>query len=153
MDPSVRSRAISSVLRLGVRPILHRVPGHPGGIRTARSTVDAASLLMRPGSRVRVLPLHDPQLGTGRDERPVTGEWVVSRDDGSAASAGTAGGAVLYLHGGGYVVCSPRTHRPITSTTRGWPCSPARGRTSRPSSSRSAATRCCVPRPRPWRTP
>lgn len=115
MEPSVRSRAISGVLRLGVRPILHRIPGHPGGIRTARSTVDAASLLMRPGSRVRVLPLHDPQLGTGRDERPVTGEWVVSRDDGSAASAGTAGGAVLYLHGGGYVVCSPRTHRPITS--------------------------------------
>src|SRR5690606_26478893 len=115
MEPSVRSRAISGVLRLGVRPILHRIPGHPGGIRTARSTVDAASLLMRPGSRVRVLPLHDPQLGTGRDERPVAGEWVVSRDDGSAASAGTAGGAVLYLHGGGYVVCSPRTHRPITS--------------------------------------
>ncbi|GAA0549968.1 alpha/beta hydrolase [Actinomadura livida] len=110
MDQSVRSRAISNVLRLGVRPILHRIPGHPGGIRTARSTVDAASLLIRPGSRVRVLPLNDPQLETGRDERPVTGEWVVSRD-----AEGTSEGAVLYLHGGGYVVCSPRTHRPITS--------------------------------------
>ncbi|XRQ06490.1 alpha/beta hydrolase [Actinomadura welshii] len=109
-DPSVRSRAISGVLRLGVRPILHRIPGHPGGIRTARSTVDAASLLMRPGSRVRVLPLNDPQLGTGGGERPVTGEWVVSRD-----AETTSEGAVLYLHGGGYVVCSPRTHRPITS--------------------------------------
>ena len=110
MVPSVRSRAISSALRLGVRPILHRVPGHAGGIRTARSTVDAASLLMRPDSRVRVLPLNDPQLETGRDERPVAGEWVVSRD-----SEGASAGAVLYLHGGGYVVCSPRTHRPITS--------------------------------------
>ncbi|MEU8796232.1 alpha/beta hydrolase [Spirillospora sp. NPDC048819] len=117
MGPSVRSRAISSALRLGVRPIIHRIPGHAGGIRTARSTVDAAALLMRPGSRVRVLPLNDPQLGTGRDERPVTGEWVVSRDAESTAGgdAGPAAGAVLYLHGGGYVVCSPRTHRPITS--------------------------------------
>ncbi|MGP4024487.1 alpha/beta hydrolase [Actinomadura sp. 3N407] len=110
MEPSVRSRAISSALRLGVRPILHRVPGHAGGIRTARSTVDTAALLMRPSSRVRVLPLKDPQLETGRGERPITGECVVSRE-----AEGAAEGAVLYLHGGGYVVCSPRTHRPITS--------------------------------------
>ncbi|TDC61508.1 alpha/beta hydrolase [Actinomadura sp. GC306] len=114
MDPSVRSRAISNVLRLGVRPIMHRIPGHPGGIRTARSTVDAAALLIPPDSRVRVLPLNDPQLETGRDERAITGEWVVSRDvQGGAGSA--AQGAVLYLHGGGYVVCSPRTHRQITA--------------------------------------
>lgn len=107
--PSVRSRAISGALRLGVRPFLHRLPGHPGGIRTARSTVDAASLLIRHTSRVRVLPLNDPQLGTGRDDdRPVIGEWVISRER-------RQGGAVLYLHGGGYVVCSPRTHRPITA--------------------------------------
>ncbi|MFG2087897.1 MULTISPECIES: alpha/beta hydrolase [unclassified Spirillospora] len=126
MGPSVRSRAISSALRMGVRPIIHRVPGHAVGIRTARSTVDAAALLMRTGSRVRVLPLNDPQLGTGRDERPITGEWIVSREradsgeravsrDAEDAAGGAAGGAVLYLHGGGYVVCSPRTHRPITS--------------------------------------
>jgi acetyl esterase/lipase len=37
------------------------------------------------------------------------GEWV--EVPGVAADAP----AMLYLHGGGYVVCSPRTHRPITA--------------------------------------
>ncbi|MBO2460430.1 alpha/beta hydrolase [Actinomadura violacea] len=110
MDPSVRSRAISGALRLGVHPLMHRVPGHAGSIRTARSAVDAASLLMRTGSRVRIVPLDDPRIESGGD-RPVRGEWVVARD----ASEAPAEGAVLYLHGGGYVVCSPRTHRPITA--------------------------------------
>jgi monoterpene epsilon-lactone hydrolase len=120
MDQSVRSRAISNALRLGLHPFLHRVPGHAGSIRTARSAVDAASLLMRHSSRVRVVPLHDPRIESGGD-LPVKGEWVVSRDadadtgTGTGTGTGTAQGAVLYLHGGGYVVCSPRTHRPITS--------------------------------------
>ncbi|GAC1330913.1 MAG: alpha/beta hydrolase [Beijerinckiaceae bacterium] len=37
------------------------------------------------------------------------GEWVEA--PGTSATAPT----LLYLHGGGYVVCSPRTHRPITA--------------------------------------
>jgi epsilon-lactone hydrolase len=109
--PSIRSRAISGALRLAVRPFMHWVLGHRTGIRTARSTVDAASLLIRPDQRVRVRQLVDPQIETGRTGRPITGEWVVSRDTKSEAPEG----AILYLHGGGYVVCSPRTHRPITS--------------------------------------
>jgi acetyl esterase/lipase len=109
--PSVRSRVVSGAIRLGVRPFVHRVPGHARSIRTARSTVDAASLLLRPSQRVRVRQVIDPQVESGRPRRSVRGEWVVTRD---AEEAGPAG-AVLYLHGGGYVVCSPRTHRPITS--------------------------------------
>jgi monoterpene epsilon-lactone hydrolase len=35
----------------------------------------------------------------------VPGEWV---------EAGTARSLLLYLHGGGFVACSPETHRPIT---------------------------------------
>lgn len=107
MDPSVRSRVISNALRLGVHPFMDRVPGHAGSIRTARSTLDAASLLIRHTQRVRIRPLQDPGVESG--EPPVTGEWVVARD------AEAAPGAILYLHGGGYVVCSPRTHRPITA--------------------------------------
>ncbi|WP_246178645.1 alpha/beta hydrolase [Actinomadura decatromicini] len=107
VEPSVRSRAIGGVLRLGIRPFVHRLPGGAGGVRAARSTVAAASLLVRHSARVRVLPLNDPQLESGG--RPVTGEWVVARD------AAPAQGAVLYLHGGGYVAFSPRTHRPITA--------------------------------------
>jgi acetyl esterase/lipase len=37
----------------------------------------------------------------------VDGEW--------AEAPGEATGAMLYLHGGGYFACSPRTHRPITA--------------------------------------
>jgi monoterpene epsilon-lactone hydrolase len=40
----------------------------------------------------------------------VPGEWAES-DDGAPARA-----TLLYLHGGGYIACSARTHRPIT----GW---------------------------------
>lgn len=109
--PSVRSRAISGALRLGVFPFLHHVPGHARGLRTARSTVEAASLLMRHTQRVRVRPLYDPQVEVAGVRRPVVGEWVVTR----GAEEETPPGAILYLHGGAYVVCSPRTHRPITS--------------------------------------
>jgi len=38
----------------------------------------------------------------------VVGEWV----EGSAEAAGT----MLFLHGGGYLACSPRTHRPFTAS-------------------------------------
>ncbi|MBO2451495.1 alpha/beta hydrolase [Actinomadura barringtoniae] len=113
--PTVRSRAISQALRIGVRPFVHYAPNLSVGIRTARSTVDAASLLMRPTQRVRIEPLIDPQVEKGRgaaaERRPIVGEWVTSRGDGSDG----VNGAILYLHGGAYIVCSPRTHRPITS--------------------------------------
>ncbi|MEV4253187.1 alpha/beta hydrolase [Spirillospora sp. NPDC049652] len=113
--PSIRSRAISRALYLGLRPFIHHVPGHAVGLRAARSTVDAAALFMRAGQRARVLPLVDPRVETGEDAPPVIGEWVVSRASDSAAAVTRPPGAILYLHGGGYVVCSPRTHRPITS--------------------------------------
>ncbi|XVQ10366.1 alpha/beta hydrolase [Spirillospora sp. CA-255316] len=109
--PSVRSKAISGAIRLWTRPFIHRIPGHAGSIRTARSTVDAASLLLRPSQRVRVRQVIDPQVESGRLRRSVRGEWVVTRD----AEESSRTGAILYLHGGGYVFCSPRTHRPITS--------------------------------------
>jgi acetyl esterase/lipase len=38
----------------------------------------------------------------------VAGEWVAATDR-------TAAPVLLYLHGGGYFACSPRTHRPITA--------------------------------------
>jgi monooxygenase len=39
----------------------------------------------------------------------VPGEWV------EASHGAAAGATLLYLHGGGFVGCSPRTHRPITA--------------------------------------
>lgn len=47
------------------------------------------------------------------NEGGVRGEWITPA---GAAEGGTAGAPViLYLHGGGYVSCSPSTHRPITA--------------------------------------
>ena len=43
----------------------------------------------------------------------VAGEWV--EVPGPAAAASTASTTLLYLHGGGFIGCSPRTHRPITA--------------------------------------
>lgn len=42
------------------------------------------------------------------DEGGIRGEWLEPRKP--------LDGAILYLHGGGYVSCSPATHRPITGT-------------------------------------
>jgi len=43
----------------------------------------------------------------------VPGEWVERA--GAAAIATTARPTLMYVHGGGFVGCSPRTHRPITA--------------------------------------
>ena len=46
----------------------------------------------------------------------VAGEWV--EDEAAAVPLGSPGGpatTLLYLHGGGFVGCSPRTHRPLTA--------------------------------------
>lgn len=106
---TVKSKALSKALRLGVRPFVHRLPGHPVGIRTARTATDAAARLLRPHPAVRIDPLIDPRVESGRSGRPVIGEWV------RRIRRPRTDGAILYLHGGGYVVCSPRTHRPLTT--------------------------------------
>ena len=43
----------------------------------------------------------------------VPGEWVQAQD--GASPVGAASTTLLYLHGGGFVGCSARTHRPITA--------------------------------------
>ena len=47
------------------------------------------------------------------NEGDARGEWIIParQTDGEAGRAG----AILYLHGGGYVSCSPSTHRPVTA--------------------------------------
>src|SRR5215468_9975897 len=42
-------------------------------------------------------------------DMPVCGEWLTPE-------GGVSGNVLLYFHGGGYVSCSPQTHRPITAT-------------------------------------
>ncbi|WP_235017782.1 alpha/beta hydrolase [Thermomonospora echinospora] len=104
----MQSAVISRALRFGLRPIVHRLPGHPMGIRTARTAVEAASLLVGQHPRTRIEGVHAPLEGPG-GTRHLAGEMLVP-EKGRVTDA-----AVLYLHGGGYIICSPRSHRPITS--------------------------------------
>jgi acetyl esterase/lipase len=120
-EPSPQSRVLINVLRLGLRPIVQGAHslGLPVGV--LRVAVDGGSRLLRLDPRVRVEPVQaatvpaaprgpDASGSASGDEPPVPGEWVraVNSDD-------SAAGAVLYLHGGAYVFCSPRTHRVLTS--------------------------------------
>jgi cation diffusion facilitator CzcD-associated flavoprotein CzcO/acetyl esterase/lipase len=43
----------------------------------------------------------------------VSGEWVIA--DGQPDDAGSPATTLLYVHGGGFVGCSPRSHRPLTA--------------------------------------
>jgi acetyl esterase/lipase len=45
----------------------------------------------------------------------VKGEWLRPRRSGNIPASTTAPATILYLHGGGYCVGSPRTHRALTS--------------------------------------
>jgi len=67
--------------------------GDVGAMRAALESVSAS-----PPEGTRVTPI---QAGG------VTGEWVAAPDAGQSA--------VLYLHGGGYVIGSPRTHRDLAA--------------------------------------
>jgi monoterpene epsilon-lactone hydrolase len=44
------------------------------------------------------------------DEKGVRGEWIEAKEPAPVE------GVIFYLHGGGYISCSARTHRPITAT-------------------------------------
>ena len=94
---SVRLRMIRFAARLLVR---RRNWGPPDSlVRRARRLLGAPALyapLRSSGVRTSA---------TGAEEPP--GEWVVPR--------GPAPETVLYVHGGGYVSCSPLTHRPVTA--------------------------------------
>jgi monoterpene epsilon-lactone hydrolase len=96
--PSPQSRVLVNALRLGLRPIVQRAPLNVVPIGVLRATVHGGSRLLLLDRRVRAESVTDP----------VPGEWIRAADS-------AADGAVLYLHGGAYVFCSPRTHRVLTS--------------------------------------
>jgi len=74
--------------------------------------VDGGSRLLRLDRRVHVEPVAKSSDSSDSSDDipppPIAGEWVRTADS-------ATDGAVLYLHGGAYVFCSPRTHRVLTS--------------------------------------
>jgi epsilon-lactone hydrolase len=107
--PSSQSRVLITAVRLGVRPFAGRIKGRTVTIRLWRSLLGAGSRCLRHDPRVSIEPIIDPCVEDPDVKRPVKGEWL--RAPGSTAKQG----AILYLHGGGYAICSPKTHRVITA--------------------------------------
>jgi monoterpene epsilon-lactone hydrolase len=108
--PSSKSRVLTTAVRLGVRPFAGRVKGRSASIRVWRSLLSAGSRCLRPDPRVSIEPIIDPCIEHPDIKRPVRGEWLRPPGGGTLEH-----GAILYLHGGGYAICSPRTHRVITA--------------------------------------
>jgi acetyl esterase/lipase len=100
---------LTTAVRLGVRPFAGRIKGRSATIRLWRSLLGAGSRCLRADPRVSVEPIIDPCVEDPDVKRPVRGEWL--RSPGCSPERG----AILYLHGGGYAICSPRTHRVITT--------------------------------------
>jgi monoterpene epsilon-lactone hydrolase len=90
---SWQAHAIDAALRLFVKRRL------PQDIDIPKLRARIEKFAQRPPKGVRI-----SQARVG-----CLGEWV------EVPGAGEAAPVMLYLHGGGYVVCSPRTHRPITA--------------------------------------
>lgn len=97
---SPQSRFFSLAVRLLIRRRSWGRDGDERAItRRARRVFGSPPWLRWLRTRdVRIEPVRQGQLA---------GEWVIPR----SASNGT----ILYLHGGGYVACSPATHRPVTA--------------------------------------
>lgn len=97
---SWQASALNGLLRGTMKPISGLVLRHPAALTVAGRIIE---LGQRVPSR---LP---PQVSLSEEYfGACSGEWVRG-DEGL-----DEGRVLLYLHGGGYFICSPATHRPIT---------------------------------------
>jgi monoterpene epsilon-lactone hydrolase len=107
MRGSVQSRAAAAVSKRTIRPLTAVMPlERAWGVWLSRQIL--ARLMDACGPSLS--GTHVEQVDTVLpDGRRLVGEWVqaegVSRGD----------SAIYYIHGSGYVLCSPRTHRRLTS--------------------------------------
>ena len=93
-----RERIVAPLLRLALRLALKPVLSPDAPIARQRRRAERLARLARPHLAVAV----EPAIVGG-----VPGEWLRPAD--AAANA-----AILYLHGGGYCIGSPATHRAVT---------------------------------------
>lgn len=93
---------VNGVLKSVVKPAIQYMSMHPKKISQRRPLLCGAASLLPVPKHVSIE--HQP-LGK------IHGEWVHSHKN----EPYTAGKVVLYLHGGGYIVGSPITHRNLTT--------------------------------------
>lgn len=104
---SLRSRGAASISSVTLRQISAMLPPERAwGLWASRQIVARVMDTFGPSlAGTRVEPV-DVRLADGRR---VVGEWVRA-DPGSIGES-----AIYYIHGSGYALCSPRTHRRLTA--------------------------------------
>ena len=109
-SPSVQSRALAQLLMSGLRPLGDRLSLTTWPqLRVVRDMFDTVGLTPLPrGSRVKAIADGD-----------ISGLWITGR------GSDPANGVVLYLHGGGFVFGSQRTHKHLVAALSGAAGKPA----------------------------
>jgi epsilon-lactone hydrolase len=104
---SLRSRGAATVSSVTLRQISAMLPPERAwGLWSSRQIIARVMDTFGPSlAGARVEPV-DVRLADGRR---VVGEWVRGPDVEDSASA------IYYIHGSGYALCSPRTHRRLTA--------------------------------------
>jgi monoterpene epsilon-lactone hydrolase len=96
--PSLRGRLATLLVRAVVK---HWPPDDKAMVKRARKVFGEPKLVrFRPPRDIRIEEVKDP----------VRGEWL------TPAHPAFPDVVLLYFHGGGYISCSPQTHRPVTTT-------------------------------------
>jgi monoterpene epsilon-lactone hydrolase len=112
---SLRSRGAAAVSTYTLRPISGLIPPERAwGIWLSRRIIARVMGTFGPplsGTRVEQVDTVLP------DGRRVKGEWVYGPRTPTSETprSSTSAGAIYYVHGSGYAVCSPKTHRRLTS--------------------------------------
>ncbi|MFS3130067.1 alpha/beta hydrolase [Nocardioides sp. Bht2] len=103
---SLRSRITMDVLAATWRPLTAVLPSGRLGTLISRKLIAGGLAFASPPVRgATFTPVEQPSA----DGPIVRGEWV------RTPATDRTDGVVLYIHGSGYVVCSARTHRGLTS--------------------------------------
>ncbi len=104
---SLRSRSAATLSAVTLRRLSGMLPPERAwGLWLSRQIVAGVMDTFGPpfaGATVEAVDFRQP------DGRRVVGEWV------RAPGTEKAAGAIYFLHGSGYVMCSPRTHRRLTA--------------------------------------
>ena len=95
----------ASVVSTFIRMMVKRRPegAEAEVVKSIRSMLEVSKFI-----RSLIPPAVDTRMVSDVNSGAVKGEWIQSTSDPQQT--------VYYLHGGGYVACSPKTHRPFTSS-------------------------------------
>lgn len=109
--PSWQSRIVQSLVRARMRP--HALnPIDPAWVRVNMGRPRGARRLMARSTGAR-LEMLDAAGGWPGGEHLW---WPEAADQTPVHDAGAARPVLLYLHGGGFIACSPETHRPLVGS-------------------------------------